>query len=793
VPAKRRLLTFSGLPRWARRLVKYARILTARRSSDDITGWRPRLFCSVFLIIVIAIMTAAGTLLRESRAGALNDAADRMSGALSIPASSINRSLQDLDDSLSDDAQRLAVIDAQHRSIHDPIIISEFRNTLIQQMAKSPSVVSMSISDADGQWAVSSQFAQIPGPSPSNPRSQATRQEALNTVSGHTFVYAPEYDSPFHVHALIVGRPARTADGRFLGTVMASLATDILRQPFDVMAKEAGRHIVISNPDGACILDLQSRCNPMPEWMQDQWHAAIGHGGGSFRAVDQGRVMWLVAVSGSAKSSMVFTAIEKEGNALRDWQGYYISIIIIVAVALIGLTSVFVLWLRQRWQTARRAIAARDVQQQLLHTLSHDPISKLYNRLGIRAEVDKRGATLHPQALHLIGIDRFQTLLDVWDNDTADFLIVQLGERLRSVLGPRDLAARLGNGDLCIVQYDGDPDDLSARTFASLAAPYRFGERDMRLGISIGIVPVGKQADWLQLRRDGTAAMRRARDQNSSKISWFEAARDRPSQERSLIEQELRSAIGTDQLYMVYQPIYNIAEDRISGFESLMRWKHPVRGEIPTTTFIPIAESSGLLLPIEHMVKRSPLMAATAWPENVSVSVNFGALEFRDPGLPERVRQRLDMTGINPQRYVIEVTESSFLADDDVTIGVMRAVKDLGVKLALDDFGTGHASMSYLHKFPFDRIKIDKSFVTDMDSSTGAAAIIEATMALSRRLKLLVVAEGVTTLKQLDRLRDMGCTHVQGYLISRPMIESEVLPFFAKFSLHALEPHAMQV
>jgi EAL domain-containing protein (putative c-di-GMP-specific phosphodiesterase class I) len=315
-----------------------------------------------------------------------------------------------------------------------------------------------------------------------------------------------------------------------------------------------------------------------------------------------------------------------------------------------------------------------------------------------------------------------------------------------------------------------------------LGEPYQFSGRNIILGVSIGIVDVDGRDDWPGLLRDASTAMHRAKLGGIAGICWFEPSKDGSLQERLLLEQELRSAIGTDQLYMMYQPILHLGTGRIAGFEALMRWQSPTRGQIAPDVFIPLAEASGLLLPIERMVRNSPMAAAVTWPQDLSVSINCPAFEFRDPTLPRRMRERLRQTGFSAHRCFIEITESALLEEDEVVLAVMNEIKQMGVRLAIDDFGSGHASLGYLHRFPFDRIKIDKSLVQAMDRSAGAAAIVEATMALGQRLGLELVAEGVETRGQLESLRRLGCTHAQGYFIGRPMDECDIPDFLVQFS-----------
>ena len=425
-----------------------------------------------------------------------------------------------------------------------------------------------------------------------------------------------------------------------------------------------------------------------------------------------------------------------------------------------------------------------QVHSRLRHHLFHDPASELLNSTGFEQLLSRTQAQRRPVAIHVIGIEHLQVLADTLVPGMDNPLISQLAKQLRSCLGQNDVAARLAIEEFCIAQYEGDPDSMAKTLSIRLGEKrYMLGERSILLSVCVGTAVCKNNEDWNQLLRDGRAAMERARSQGRGRFVKFEPSADGPMQEQLLLEQDFRSAIGTSQLFMAYQPICHVATGKISGFESLMRWNSPARGPVPPGIFIPMAERRGLLLPIDQMVERSPLLVANGWPSDISVSINCPAFEFLDPGMAVQLKEHLDRAGLNPERCYIEVTESALLQDDEQVLSVMRQVKALGVNLAIDDFGSGHASLSYLHRFPFNLIKIDRSFIQAMDKDAGAAAIVEATLALSRRLGLEVVAEGVETTEQFLHLQQLGCTYVQGFLIARPMNEEHVLPFLESFRL----------
>jgi diguanylate cyclase len=261
---------------------------------------------------------------------------------------------------------------------------------------------------------------------------------------------------------------------------------------------------------------------------------------------------------------------------------------------------------------------------------------------------------------------------------------------------------------------EGDAVFLAAKLLWAIAEPYFIANRELLLCISVGVVDAGQRRDWAQLFHDCSAAMDRARQEGAGKMFWFNSSEDGQLQQTWLIEQELRSANDTAQLYMVYQPIYDLRRDRLSGFEALMSWHNPKRGNVPPDVFSPLAERSGLLLPVERMVKRAPLLATSDWPAHFRVSINCPASEFRDRTLPQRMLRGLNRAGPAADRCFWEVPESALLENDEIVLTVTTKLKEMGIRLALDDFRTGHASLSYLHRFPFECIKIDESFIRDM-------------------------------------------------------------------------------
>lgn len=742
--------------------------------------FRVGLPCAVLGLLILGAGIGIALLLRAELGQMRLNERVRARESISLVASSITELCQDIDRSLAEDVQRLVVYDAVGNDIHLLALRHALRETLIQQTAWLPSVISMSIFDSDGQWIISSRFNQLPAVS-YNPK-RPIWNTALRAPSDRSFMIGPEASPALGMPSMTIARAARAPDGRMLGAILAFVSTDDLKKTFGVGSKLSSL-ILLSLPDGAGIVSTSQNVQRVPAWMQGQWKETLRVGGSYFRVKDDAGEYWLVAVSGTGESRMIVTSITSEKAALAEFRQYAHTVVSLSLIALGLVLGVFGLWLRQRWMTHQNVLAIDAARERLIQSLSRDPATQLLNRAGFEQRLRERGRVQNPVALHLIGIGRFQTIKDTLGHAMADMLLLQIADRLRRSACSNGLIARVGGEDFCVAQYTDDPESIAQGVLQSLSTPFMLGDRDFLIAVSVGIIDASRADDWNGLLRDAGTAMYRARSEGHNGFCWFDAAIDRPAQTRLALEQDLRAAIGTDQLYMVYQPIYDLAAGRVTGFEALMRWKHPVHGHIGPDFFIPLATAAGLMLPIERVVKQPPLAAAAGWPEDICVSINYPAYEFKDPSLPSRVQERLHITGVASHRCIIEVTESAMLEEDAIVVSVMQELKRIGVRLALDDFGTGYASMSYLARFPFDRIKIDKGFIAAMETSEVAAAIVDATMALSRKLNLEVVAEGVETNSQMARLREMGCQYVQGYLISRPMEAVDISDFLKQFSL----------
>jgi diguanylate cyclase (GGDEF)-like protein len=418
----------------------------------------------------------------------------------------------------------------------------------------------------------------------------------------------------------------------------------------------------------------------------------------------------------------------------------------------------------------------KRAEAQIARLVHHDLLTGMPNRAAftacIEATVDaarKDGGTL---ALMCLDIDRFKEVNDVFGHMAADEFLVQLAKRLQAAVGGAFLA-RLGGDEFAVIATDGDQpsaaEGLAERILAAVDEDIVINRQNMHVGVSIGIAifPVDG-ADAGTLIANADAALYRAKAEGRGAFRFFEADMDKRLRERRMLQQELRSAIERGQLTIHYQPQARITGEVI-GFEALVRWQHPQRGLIPPATFIPLAEESGLIVSMGEWIMRQACRQAASWPKPLHIAINLSPVQFRHGDLPGLVHTVLLETGLAPSRLELEITEGVLIGDFSRAVSILRRLKSLGARIAMDDFGTGYSSLSYLQSFPFDKIKIDQAFISNLESNPQSATIIRAVIGLARGLELPVVAEGVETKDQLAFLSKESCDEIQGFLVGQPL------------------------
>jgi diguanylate cyclase (GGDEF)-like protein/PAS domain S-box-containing protein len=418
----------------------------------------------------------------------------------------------------------------------------------------------------------------------------------------------------------------------------------------------------------------------------------------------------------------------------------------------------------------------RHAEQQIVHMARHDALTGLPNRSALTEYLAStlEKAAQAGESFALLGIDlvRFKEVKDVFGHVIGDELLRALSRRLKTVVGTAFLA-RLGGDEFMLVQADGvqpaGAAALAERLLLTVADDLDVDGTLLRVGMSVGIaIYPSDGADAATLIGNADAALYRAKAQGRGTICFYEAGMDKRLRERREIQQQLRTAVPNAELVLHYQPQAKIG-GKVVGFEALVRWNHPTRGLISAGTFVPIAEESGLILPIGEWVLREACREAASWPRPLQISVNLSPTQFHHGDLPGLVHSILLETRLSPDRLELEITEGVLIGDFSRASSILRRLKALGVRIAMDDFGTGYSSLSYLHSFPFDKIKIDRAFIANLDTNPQSAAIVRAVIALGRGLDLPVVAEGVETEAQLAFLAREACGEIQGYLIGRPL------------------------
>ena len=385
-------------------------------------------------------------------------------------------------------------------------------------------------------------------------------------------------------------------------------------------------------------------------------------------------------------------------------------------------------------------------------------------------------------ALLLIDLDRFKAVNDTLGHQAGDHLLTAVGRRLRGVLRSHDVAARLG-GDEFAVMLDVPAGRVAAgaianRVVALLSQPFLIEGSIAQIGASIGIVELSDagQGEATLLLRQADLAMYQAKAEGGSRAAFFEPELQQRAGERRLMELDLRSALALGQFEVFYQPQFDLQNNVLAGFEALIRWRHPVRGLVQPDCFIPLAETLGVINAIGAWVIGEACAEAMRWPGRFTVAVNVSPKQFDDDRLVSIVTKALAASSLPAARLELEITESALLRSSDQTLRQLNAIKAMGVQVSLDDFGTGFSSLTQLRSFPFDRVKIDRSFVED-------GAVIRAITVLGRSLGMRTTAEGIETPEQMARLRTDGCTEIQGYLLSRPVPREEVAALIEQIGL----------
>jgi diguanylate cyclase (GGDEF)-like protein len=432
----------------------------------------------------------------------------------------------------------------------------------------------------------------------------------------------------------------------------------------------------------------------------------------------------------------------------------------------------------------------RKAEAQIAYMAHHDILTALPNRVRLREEMEKalrrvdRGERI---AVLYIDLDHFKAVNDTLGHPVGDVLLQAVADRVRTCIGPNDTVARLGGDEFAIVQFatelPADPSALAWRLIEAISEPFDVHGHHVVVGASIGIaVAPNDGSDPDQLMKNADIALYHAKEDGRGAYRFFEPEMDARVKAKRALELDLRRALARGEFEVFYQPIVKLASNEISGFEALLRWRHPERGMVPPSEFIPLAEEIGMINAIGAWVLKQACTEAARWPDPIKVAVNLSAIQFKGGAVILDVVSALSQSGLGARRLELEITETALLQNTEATLSTLHQLRELGVHISMDDFGTGYSSLSYLRKFPFDKIKIDQSFIRDLNDKPDSIAIIRAVVGLGSTLGIATTAEGVETQEQLLQLRNEGCTEVQGYLYSKPKPACELGPLLRNFS-----------
>jgi diguanylate cyclase (GGDEF)-like protein len=430
----------------------------------------------------------------------------------------------------------------------------------------------------------------------------------------------------------------------------------------------------------------------------------------------------------------------------------------------------------------------RRAEAKIAHLARHDMLTDLPNRLLFREQLENAFARVQPGrgcAVHCLDLDHFKTVNDTLGHPVGDELLKAVAHRLIRAVPAFDFVARIGGDEFAVVQSGVERPEqcsqLAARIVEQVSRPYDIDGRHIAIGTSIGIaIAPGDGASPDLLLKNADMALYLAKGAGRGTHRFFEREMDKRLQSRRALELDLRKAIANGEFEVQYQPTIYLQSGKVSGFEALLRWFHPERGPIPPAQFIPVAEETGLILPLGEWVLRTACAHAARWPRPVGVAVNLSAMQFKGRNLVQLTLNALAASGLAPGRLNLEITESALLHDEANTLALLHQLRDVGVQISMDDFGTGYSSLAYLRNFPFDKIKIDRSFVRDMLVRRDCRAIVRAVIDLARSLGITTIMEGIETKEQLETAKIDGCDEGQGFLFSRAMPEFEVAAFIAK-------------
>ncbi len=452
------------------------------------------------------------------------------------------------------------------------------------------------------------------------------------------------------------------------------------------------------------------------------------------------------------------------------------------ALLIVNLSVALMLSIAFQGRRLKRLISEREFERQRAETNArHDPLTGLMNRRAFSAElfdISKGDTSSGERVIAMIDLDKFKPVNDLYGHAAGDATLEIIAQRFKTEIGDTGILARLGGDEFAIIfrpSVDASQvERIARRLLLTTGEPIEHEEKQIFISSSIGLVKWGADTSSAEALRRADKALYMAKHEGRDRFAWYDAELDRKSHERAKIEADLREAIAKSEIEPWFQPIIQIESNELVGFEVLARWDHKTRGPIPPAVFIAIAEDSGQIGSLGFGILRRACMAARAWDPDLSVSFNVSPYQFRDPRFVDQIKEILDECAFEARRLTVEITESSVIHDFDIAQNKLEALKDIGVAVALDDFGTGYSSLASLRQLPFDRIKIDRSFVTNIATEPQNQKIVSGILTLANGLDLDVTAEGIESASDLEYLQSLDCSLGQGFLFEKAIPAEQI-------------------
>jgi len=518
-------------------------------------------------------------------------------------------------------------------------------------------------------------------------------------------------------------------------------------------------------------------------WMTFQ----LRRGGARARILRFGAALVMGAAIGGMHYTGMFAAQFPPGSicgAALDgfsnvWFAFAIFVVTIAVLSIALITSILDLRLESR--TAVLADSLAHANEELTYLALHDKLTGLPNRVLLEDRLNQAIRTVERDggsfALMFIDLDGFKGVNDAYGHRTGDQLLAEVAQRIRAAMPGQDTVARVGGDEFVLIAECTDPSaaaGLATQALRSIEAPVHAGGHELRVSASIGIAMYpGDGEQQHELLSNADAAMYHAKASGRNAFCFFEASMQQNMQDELQLLQDLRRALHRKEMVLYYQPKFRAPDGPVTGAEALLRWQHPMRGLVPPGEFIPLAEKTGLIVPIGTWVLGEACRQMRSWGDaghsEWTVSVNLSSLQFRHAGLVQTVKDTLEQYGLEPRSLILEITESTAMRDVEASLALLEKLTELGVKISIDDFGTGYSSLLYLKRLPATELKIDRGFVQELTRDSEDAAIVSAIVALGQTLDLGIVAEGVETPEQQEFLTKLGCNSLQGFLLGRPM------------------------